>query len=163
MVYICDDDPKLVQLVSETKMAYAKEHFGDATESRKVTIKGVELLDNYQTIPLHTFVSKAYKQLSIFHSIFQDILFQWSRSQEEKKQMVKKLEVIVNSIDKLKTYMATAALFCRQSLPEVKQFHARTIWTKSALHQKTWVLGVLREFENSMLYLQPAFKMYSKE
>lgn len=22
MVYICDDDPKLVQLVSETKMAY---------------------------------------------------------------------------------------------------------------------------------------------
>lgn len=56
---------------------------------------------------LNTFVSKAYKQLSIFHSIFQHILTQWSKSQEEKESMVKKLEVIVNSTERLKRHMKT--------------------------------------------------------
>ncbi|KAJ7339341.1 hypothetical protein OS493_005734 [Desmophyllum pertusum] len=154
--------------MSRSKYDKAKEHFGDAAESRKVTIKGVELLDDYQTIPLNTFVTKAYKQLAIFHAIFQDILFQCSRSQEEKREIVKKFKIIVDSIDRLKTYMGTVAYLCRKSsssfsLPDVPQFNTRTIWTKSAWRQKSWILGVLREFQQSMLYLQPAFKMHSKQ
>lgn len=51
----------------------------------------------------------------------------------------------------------------RRSLPEVKQFDTKTIWTKSTVEQKTWILGVLQEFKQSMLYMQPAFRMFAKQ
>jgi len=49
---------------------------------------------------------------------------------------------------------------CHQPLPKVRQFNTTTIWTKSPPHQKSWILGVLNEFEKSMFYLPSAFKMF---
>ena len=52
------------------------------------------------------------------------------------------------------------ASLCHQPLREVRQFNTSKIWTKSSLRQKSWILGVLNEFEKNMLYLPSAFKMH---
>ena len=79
-------------------------------------------------LQLSTFVPKAYKQLSIFHSIFQDILTRWSKTHEEKKPMVKKLKTIERSTRELKKYLRSLVRehYCQWKYPFIV-FTAHTV------------------------------------
>nr|XP_058955357.1 uncharacterized protein LOC131782633 [Pocillopora verrucosa] len=163
MAYLCEyQQPKLNDLAYETKRAFAKKYFGDPLEARPVNIKGVELLDNRKRLPLHVFASKAYKQVAIFHSVFQDITQNWSQSQREHKEIKDNLRGIQGRLQHLKKLMEKVVRLSSQSpgnssLPQVPQPNKK-IWSDSIHRQKAWILGVLGEFKLSLIYLRPAIR-----
>ncbi|XP_073243859.1 uncharacterized protein [Porites lutea] len=160
---VCISKPNLMILTSKTKKAYAKEHFGDPLESRQVDINGIEPLSNYQEMTVRLFVPKAFKQLSIFYAIFEDILSHLNQTNEEHK-IVKKIEAMNRKIKELKRLArSSTALLPGKSMAysnsSLKQ--QRAVWTKSAFQQENWILGVLREFGNCLIYLEQAFYKFS--
>ena len=46
------------------------------------------------------------------------------------------------------------------SIAALKQ--QKAVWTKSAFQQESWILGVLREFGNCLIYLEQAFYKFSE-
>ncbi|CAH3023427.1 unnamed protein product, partial [Porites evermanni] len=168
MYHVCISKTKLMDLTRETKEAYAKEHFGDRLESRQVDINGIEPLSNYQEMTVRLFVSKVFKQLSIFHAIFEDLLGHLNQI-NEKHKIVKKIEAMNKEMKELKRLAKIAAIFefgksmaySNSSSVATSLKQQRAVWTKSAFRQKTWILGVLREFDICLRYLQPAFLEFS--
>ncbi|CAH3183530.1 unnamed protein product, partial [Porites lobata] len=158
----------LMDLTRKTKEAYAKEHFGDPLESRQVDINGIEPLSNSTEWTVQLFVSKAFKQLSIFHAIFKNLLGHLNQI-NEKHKIVNKTEAMNEKVKELKRLARIAAIFefgksmaHSNSLSVATSLTQQTaVWTKSAFRQETWILGVLREFDICLRYLQPAFLEFS--
>ena len=51
---------------------------------------------------VQTFVPKTFKQLSIFHIVFQDVLQNWPRGSSGKRKIVNKVKAIANKVGELK-------------------------------------------------------------
>ncbi|XP_073243860.1 uncharacterized protein [Porites lutea] len=168
MYHVCISKPKLMDLTRETKEAYAKEHFGDPLESRQVDINGIEPLSNSKERTVQLVVSKAFKQLSIFHALFEDLLGHLNQT-NEKHNIVNKTEAMKKKMKELERLATIAANFefdkslaySTSSSVATSLKQQKAVWTKSAFRQKTWILGVLREFDICLRYLQPAFLEFS--
>ena len=76
------------------------------------------------------FVPKAFKQLSIFHAIFEDILSHLNQTNEEHK-IVKKIEAMNGKIDKLKR-LARSSTVSDSFVAILAKFHMSSVCFKCA-------------------------------
>ncbi|XP_068740109.1 uncharacterized protein [Montipora capricornis] len=160
---------RLGDLIFETRRAYAKEFFGDPLEFRQVEIRGLERLGQDMTIK--TFVKEAYKQLSIFYAVLQDILDHWPHGFERSgsKLLLQKISDIKKKIGELKDDARKPVLWfsARDSaagsvFPSTNISQPIEVWNQSAYRQKKWILGVLGEVDTSMRYLLTEITNFSR-